>query len=250
MAIGALVPLALFIIVLGSVGYRLVMLWRRTRQVPEMLLGFGLLTVGSSFPLSAMGRAPALALEPFGRWCFAAGLSVSVVGLALMVFFNYWVFRRGSSWAMGFFIGVCALLAGSVAFIALANFSGESIDEIKRAMRPGTLTMMCSALVAFAWGGIESLRYWAAARRQLALGLADPVVVNRFLLWGTSGVTASVLVGAIVLCVLANMTILQEPLPLAVLASCGTVASATWYLTFLAPPRYLAFIRARAAQNS
>ena len=250
MAIGAFIPLALFVVILGSVGCRLIGLWRRTRQVPEMLLGFGLPIVGASFPLTAVGRAPATALEPVGRWCFAGGLGISVVGLALIIFFSYWVFRRGSPFALAFFALVCAALAGSVAYISAVNFAGDDIAQIKRAMRPGTLTMMCATMAAFAWSGVESLRYRAASRRQLALGLADPVVVNRFLLWGLAGLTGSALMGVIVVCILADMTIMREPLPLAVIACSGMVASATWYLTFLAPPRYLAFVRARAAQNS
>jgi hypothetical protein len=34
------------------------------------------------------------------------------------------------------------------------------------------------------WGAVEALRWWRLLRRRLALGLADPVVTNRFLLWG------------------------------------------------------------------
>ena len=38
-------------------------------------------------------------------------------------------------------------------------------------------------VLAFAWGGFEALRYFFLLRRRQALGLADPVVTNRFLLW-------------------------------------------------------------------
>jgi hypothetical protein len=37
----------------------------------------------------------------------------------------------------------------------------------------------------YAWGCIEALLYHQKARRRVALGLADPVVANRFALWGT-----------------------------------------------------------------
>ncbi|MFK7894917.1 MAG: hypothetical protein AB8G23_03725 [Myxococcota bacterium] len=35
--------------------------------------------------------------------------------------------------------------------------------------------------IPFLWGFCEALRYYAQMRRRLTLGLADPVVANRFL---------------------------------------------------------------------
>jgi hypothetical protein len=98
LAIGAFVPLVFFVLIVGSVGVRLVSLWRRTRQLPELALGAGLLIVSFSMPFTAIGRAPVTAMEPIGRTCFAAGLYAIALGLSLLVFFNYWVFRRQSGW--------------------------------------------------------------------------------------------------------------------------------------------------------
>jgi hypothetical protein len=212
-----------------------------------MTLGFGLVLLSVSVPLSTVGRLPATALEPVGRVCFGIGLSISALGMALMVFFNYWVFRRGSRWALALFAVIDALLVGSVAYISAMNFTGSSIDEIKLAMRPGTLTMLGGVGLAFAWAGAESLAYWRTSRRRLALGLADPVVTHRFLLWGIASATSFVLLVVVVACVLSGMTIMREPLPLAAMAASGCVMSASWYLTFLAPARYERFIRARYA---
>ena len=39
-------------------------------------------------------------------------------------------------------------------------------------------------LATFAWTSSEALRYYGLMRRRFALGLADAVVVNRFLIWG------------------------------------------------------------------
>src|SRR5690606_21650582 len=38
-------------------------------------------------------------------------------------------------------------------------------------------------LAGWCWVALESFAYWRAMRRRQALGLADPVVENRFLLW-------------------------------------------------------------------
>ncbi len=246
MAIGAFIPLVLFVAILLGVGCKLVLLWRRTRQVPEMSLGFGLVIVALSMPLSAVGRMPATAMEPVGRFCFAAGLFVAVVGIAGMVFFNYWVFRRGRRWAWLLFVAICVLLVSTVGYMSAMNWQGESVAAIKKVMRPGTLTLMATLVGCFAWGGVESFRYRAAARRQAALGLGDPVITNRFLLWGVASTTCSLLMGVIIVCVLGGMTILREPAPLAAIAGCGLVMSASWYLTFFAPEPYLRYVRERA----
>ena len=97
-------------------------------------------------------------------------------------------------------------------------------------------------VVAFAWTGFESLRLYRQLRRRRALGLADGVVTNRFLLWGIAGCTAVVLCGSNVGFLLAGKAILLEPVSLYTVALCGTVMSATWYLTFFPPAFYLRLI--------
>lgn len=246
MAIGAIISLALFVVILGSVGVRLTLLWTRTREVPEMALGFGLVLLALSMPLTAVGRIPATAMELVGRLCFGAGLWVAATGLGLLFFFNFWVFRRESSWALALVITLAGFLGSSVAYMTGVNFTGSSVGEIKGVMRPGTLTLIATVAAAFAWAAIESLRYWVACRRRRRLGLDDPVVSNRFFLWGVSSATSCALMAIIIVCVVKDMTIMREALPLAALSSSGCLMSAAWTLTFLAPERYQRFIRDRS----
>ena len=245
MAAGAFVPLLFFVAIVGSVGFRLVRVWWRTRQVPEGCLGLGLVIITCSMPLSGVGRVPTLALEPAGRICFSLGLVATAISLSLIVFFNYWVFRRSSRWARLLMWSLCMTLGAAVVYMSAANFSGDSITAIKQTMRPGTVSLMSAILLSFLWGGAESFRYRAALRRRLELGLGDPVIVNRFLLWGIANVTCSLLMIVIIGCVLSGMTILREPAPLVAIAAAGGSMSATWYLTFFAPQSYRHFIRER-----
>lgn len=247
MAIGAFVPLALFVVILGSVGVRLVMLWRRTRELPELSLGAGLLLVSLSMPFSAVGRLPATALEPIGRICFSAGMFAIAAGISLMVCFNYLVFRRGSAWGLALLALLCGMLLGAAAFMSLANGAAESVVASIRAMRPGTLAMLATILICFGWGGSESFRCRRAQTRQMALGLGDAVVANRFWLWCVASITSSLLLLVLIGCVMAEMTILREPAPLMTISAAGTVMSMSWYLTFFPPERYLRLIRQRAA---
>ena len=245
MAIGAFLPLAIFVVILGGVGLRLMRLWRRTRELPELSLGVGLLLVASALPLSGMGRIPGLALETTGRACFSLGLVAVWLGITCVVLFTYLVFRRGSWRGRLLLAAISVSLAGAVGSMSFQNFTGDSVDAIKDGMRPGTLTVLGAILVGFFWSACESLRYWLSLRRQVALGLADPVVANRLLLWGVASVTSSALICVIVACVLAGMTIVREPAPLVALAAAGCVMSVTWYLTFFAPESYQRWIRER-----
>ena len=247
MAIGALIPLVLFIVILGSVGIRLVRLWRRTRKIPELCLGAGLLAVSFSIPFSAIGRVPALALEPAGRLFFATGLCATACGISAMVFFTYRVFRCDALWGRALFMAISALLLGSAIYMIVMNFRGESLDAIKRAMLPGTMTLMGTLLLSFLWSAIESFRCFASARRQLRVGLGDAVIANRFALWGVGAVASAALLGVVIACVQAGMTIMREPAPLAAMAGAGAIMSATWYLTFFAPESYQRFVRERAS---
>jgi len=250
MAIGAFIPLVAFVLISGGVGVRLVGLWRRTRELPELSLGGGLMLVSVAMPFTAIGRMPDLALDPIGRLGFGLGMGLIGLGVSSIVFFNYWVFRRGSGWGLGFLALLVASLMGSVGGMAWWNFHGESVEAIKTTMRPAVLTLLGTIGLSFLWGAAESFGYRVAVGRRLALGLGDPVMANRFLLWSSANATCAILVIVIGMCVRMGMTILREPVPLIVIGLCGTVMSASWALTFFAPQSYLQFVRDRAARNA
>lgn len=250
MASGAFIPLVAFVLILGGVGCRLVLLWRKTREVPEGALGAGLLILGVATPLTAVGRIPDLGLEPIGRTCFGLGLVLVAVGISLIVFFTYWVFRRGSVWGGSFAAVVSTTLIGAAMGMAWWNALGESLEAIKLAMRPAATTLLGATLCAFVWSAAESFLYRRTVVRRLALGLGDPVMANRFLLWGCANATCTVLIAIIAGCLAAGMTILREPVPLALIGMAGATMSTCWALTFFAPQRYLAYVRARAARSS
>ena len=45
-------------------------------------------------------------------------------------------------------------------------------------------------VIALGWGASEAFAYWARLRKRERLGLADPVLANRFLMWGVSAAAA------------------------------------------------------------
>lgn len=99
--------------------------------------------------------------------------------------------------------------------------------------------------VAFAWACAEALRYWRLSRRRLALGLSDPLITNRFLLWAIwSGSAAAILAVRTVDQLFATSETATPPPPIVVgqlvfgLACVGAVwltfASPVWYRRRLA----------------
>jgi hypothetical protein len=100
MGAGAFIPLAVFMGVVGGVGYRLLRLWRKTREAPEGLLGFGLVLMSClAIPLAAFGRLPLTAEAPIGRLAFGVGIFCVGGGVVLIVAFTREVFRKDAAWA-------------------------------------------------------------------------------------------------------------------------------------------------------
>jgi hypothetical protein len=75
------------------------------------------------------------------------------------------------------------------------------------------------------------------ARRRLALGLADPVVANRFLLFGIYGIAATGMLAGNVVAVLLRHDISTSPFVVVPGAVLGPVAAAAMYLAFLRSER-------------
>jgi hypothetical protein len=106
-------------------------------------------------------------------------LLASNAGFAAIAVFTQHTFRRDSLPARA----AAAALVSGLGFALLAQALGEGF-----AVRviPGAAYWLGFALrsAALAWLAAESLRWFVALRRRLRLGLAEPLVTNRFLLLG------------------------------------------------------------------
>jgi hypothetical protein len=230
------------------VGFRLLALGRRTRQQPELLMGLGLVLVAVlGGPLAFVGRLPALVATPLGDGLFAVGLAATQTGIALFCVFTWLVFRQGALWAT--LLLVLAVGALGVEWLGLLHASarGTTMEEILPYTRPWGVAIVSTLALAFAWTGCEAWAWHRRLRRQLALGLGDPVVANRMLLWATAGFATVLLCGVIAACMLAGLAPLRHPIPLVALALSSLCASTCWLLAFVPPASYLAAVRRREA---
>jgi hypothetical protein len=101
-------------------------------------------------------------------------------------------------------------------------------------------------LAAYLWTGWESLRYHGLMRRRVRLGLADPAVCDRLLLWGLMAlvVAAGVLLNTVALAL--QISIFESPWILLGSSATGLAQALLLVLAFAPPRAYLAWVRARA----
>lgn len=228
----------------GAVGLRLIALGLRTRQQPELLIGLGLALVSLlGGPLAAVGRLPALLGTPFGDALFTLGLAATQLGIALFAAFTWRVFRPDALWATLLLLVIAGALGAEWLGLLHASARGRTMEEILPHTRPFAIAIVTTLGLVFAWSGSESFAHWQRLRRQLALGLGDPVVANRLLLWALSGFATVVLSLGLAASMLAGLAPLRHTLPLVVIGAAALSASVCWTLAFLPPPAYLAALR-------
>jgi hypothetical protein len=238
--------LLLYVLVITLVGVRMLLLARRTGGRPERLIAAGSLLVAAvGFPSSvASGFGKPAGAVNVPLW--VASELTTQVGLVLLYLFTQQVFRPGTAWAKAIVAAAGAVmltgLAGAAHALAAADASVPSVV----AVRGWLLTCMAGYAGCFAWSTAEALHQHRMALRRLALGLVDPVVANRFLLWGIYGLGASGIMLANVVGTILGVDISTSPIVGVPSGALALVASGAVYLAFLPPGRYLRFVRARA----
>lgn len=202
---------------------------------------------GMGDPRMAVPDALARALLAFAVLAMAIGAGAAYV-------FTWKTFQPDRLWAKAIVVAGCACLA-----------LGYAIEAVREGFAP---VMFAGPGHWIGWAGrtaaalgiaFESFRYWRMLRRRLRLGLADPVVTNRFLLWAVWATCATLNFVAD----LASRTLYWvvfdtiEPVPeylavmveptIAITMVLGAVSAVTLFLTFFPTPAYLRWVEARAA---
>jgi len=182
MALLALLGMTAFALVSTLVGLRLIVLSRRTGLLPERLIGISMFLAGGlGSTLLLIGGFAGDA-----RWLFATAAVLFInLGIAALGVFTWRVFRPT---LMG-----ATLVAACVTLLFLSMIVDRFAGHYLGAERSGfsIATDNGGRLLLYGWTTWESLRQYTLARRRVRLGLTEPLVANRFLLWGIA--TAAVL---------------------------------------------------------
>ena len=191
-AVGGLVMT--FNVALGlTVAVRLLRLGARTRG-PEGWLGVYFLFMWFiAFILATaiyLGWSnPAFALPGSLRSALhGVYVAASSFGLFGIFVFTQRVFRPESGVARRAVVaaGITMLLA----WIAYGWMEGFRVGVING---PAYWVGFAVRQAAIVWMAVESYLYWAQLRRRMHVGLAEPILVNRFLLWGVWATTVSLM---------------------------------------------------------
>jgi hypothetical protein len=168
------------------VSLRLIHLARRTGKKPELLLGLGVLgtaVLGYGVMIAAIvvrGAENPVATTMLARVLQGAGTVLHDVGVTMIVLFVLTVFRPKDRVALA----LAALLLGA---LWIGGIGWESQNRFRDSGVGNGFWWLRYAVVWTypLWPMFESYRYYGLMRRRQAIGLADPMVTNRFFLWGT-----------------------------------------------------------------
>ena len=232
-----------FFIVALVVGVRVLLLANRSRELPELLMGIGVLGIGPvGFGLMVVARpfegpSPRLHVLLLGISFFAVAC-----GAFAKFVFNWRVYHPDSGIARALALLAGACLLGTFVWAGLAH-GFVSKDPLV----PSSLIRSVLQIGCLLWGAGESFAYWAKMRRRVRLGLADPVVYNRFLMWAIGAFaagwgTAVGLAGQII----TGSTTTEANWVMVSSSMHGLVAAIAIALAFIPPGFYLRTIRARA----
>ncbi|MBW2233217.1 MAG: hypothetical protein JRH17_22765 [Deltaproteobacteria bacterium] len=168
-----------------AIGVRLLLLARRTREAPELLMGLAFLVGGCvGYVLEVLAQDGATLPADWAQPAWLLG-------------------RLGTP-----LLGVPEQVA----------FEAESLARF----------------AAPIWSGYEAFRFHGLMQKRLHLGLADPLVTNRFLLWGIAQVAA---LTGLSMRVLDAHGVLTE-IAAVMMPAAGLGAAIAYWVTFFPPEAY------------
>jgi len=244
----SLIALVVFVLTCSAVGLRLLLLAAHGGGGPAWSCGLGFTFIALlGYPMSTISGVGLVPVGDVKHGLAAAGTLLVAAGLSSFFAFTLTTFRLQTWWAW-------VLTLGSILTLAFAGFA--QIDVLARADRAASsaevifgwsrLTGVVSS-VCYAWLGAEGLLEWSKSKRRLALGLTDPVVSNRFLMWGLFGASTTCLNVFLLALTMISPDGSRSLAGQVGMSVFGLVASATAALAFFPPRSYQARLRARAA---
>ena len=227
------------------VGIRILRVAARTRGLAECLLGGSLFLLGGiSVPMNGIVR-----LVASGDWVAAVTIGASVVtsvALVMLYAFTALVFHQGQHWARAVVLAAAGSLVYYVIGHAADRMTATNAQEMLAVQMRWAPYTVLNALLAFAWAGSSAFVHWRRLRRRLALGLADPVVVDRLLLWSLFGAIAVAMTVAAGVLIVLGGTARDVIQPITTTIG-GLAVSVVLLLAFSPPQSYLESVRRRAA---
>ncbi len=238
----SLACLALYTVTSLVVGFRLIARSYHSRGVPELLIGLTYAaSSGIGYPLTVTATAWSSRGATLGA--MAIGEALIVLGCGCFLLFNAKVFRPTARWSVPVALLGSLVLAACGGWVVAEFFATDDVALVTERTRLGTILFLAVLVLGQGWTAFEGMRHYRMMRRRLALGLAEPVVTNRFLLWGISGLVSLTWNGVVNAYLLAGANINLHPVPVFAVSFGGLVTAGCLVLTFMPPAWYVRWIQ-------
>ena len=161
-------------------GIRLLRLSQRTGEAPERLLGACFIAIAASALSYVLPNLPRF--ESLWMPLNFAGRVFVIPYSVIFALFTWRVFRPEARWGGWLVWGSAILLVIGIGGSAMGgDWEGFSISS-------GWFWLeWVGYTLPFCWAGSETFAQYSRARRRKQLGLCDPLVCNRYLLWALFG---------------------------------------------------------------
>lgn len=245
------ISLLLFVATTAIVGMRMLLLARRTGERPELLMGAGMALVGgvgypggiiSRFGLGSVGEMS------FPIWFFST--ACTQLGIALIYAFTWQVFRPKATWAKALVVAGVGFMVAALGGMAHALATAPPGADSAVVTRGPIFIGMVGYAGCFLWTAFEGFHHHRMALRRLVLGLTDPIVVNRFFLWGFFGFMASALTGISAVTALLGGRPSGTPVTMLPMGVLGVAAAIAMYLAFFSPAWYVGWLQGQVPKAS
>jgi hypothetical protein len=243
------VAMLLFVVSCSAVGVRLLWLAKAGGGRPALLCGNGFCLIAMlGYPLGVLSGMGAARVGDVQLPLAAVGLLANMLGISCFFVFTVHVFRPNALWAH-------TLAGAAIACMAMACVANLASLAVAQSHLPsyevtwgwsGVFNAMC--ILCFGWMGLEGLAEWWRSRRRLALGLSDPVVSNRLLMWGVFGISTMSLCLLLLTLLLLHQPTARNPVAQLAQTFFGLVSSGAAALAFFPPPAYLVRLRRRLGE--
>jgi hypothetical protein len=245
----SLLFVAVYFVLSAVIGARLVLRSWRTPGAPELLMGIAYLAApGFGYPLVVGSSSIS---DPGTRaLVFGLGQSGVVFGCSCFLLFITRTFRPKSLAAHGgAALGVAAF--GWAGFHSV-RYGASIADLAERQLmtRDPTLVVCVTLSLTYFWTIFEGLRYYRMMRKRMSIGIGDPVVANRFLLWALAAGTSLLSPAVTALYLEMGRNISTEPVPILATSGSGVINSCLLILIFLPPMSYTRWVARSAARGA
>lgn len=244
--IGA-VGMVVFVVTCAAVGVKLLALALRGGGLPAGCCGLAFSLIAFlGYPLPVIAGLGQGTVGELNMPLLLVGNWASTAGICCFFVFTQQVFRPGVPWAQALAVVLIAAYVGVTAANTQAFLTVSQSADSLAVNRDFALAIQLLCLACFVWIGAEGLYEWQRSRRRVALRLGDPVVSNRFLMWGLFGVSTSGMIVVLIGMTLVHINTATSVVGPLTMAGFGLISSTFAALAFFPPESYLARIRAAA----